>query len=1135
MAPTANTKGRGNETRTIYAGGEVVQKFENGVPLPLPPKPPVKMGFDQNGKEGPVAVQCAAGGGKKKGKVNKSFHPARRNEQKGNGKRSVGELSGTEGGGVKKKQKKNKKKKIRGKKKGNKVAPAPGAAAEDAVMAEASDDNESDELDHDDDHQADTQMLDTTPRDSTLYEPENAKSEVQKDLEEKDPRYKYEMDVLWRLNEIGLAEMSPKRAEKNAKFYLEAMNELQEEFEKKEKHQKARQSPWTLKKPNNESTATLIRHYSKAISRDLNLMMGAVKELAKDAKLFREHQRERGIRPDVPKYEPSMKYLRTVPVIEWQRHKRDISPHAMTWATQRNQETEEQKKARIAASGGEGCEKWLASLAAKQAAGDGGQKGKQVETPNGTGQTTPQPNGTDQTTTQPNGTDPTTQAVNLNGPSSTPMDVDQPGPSSTPMNVDQPGPSSTMGNDGQSEEPVLTKTRARRARRKALGQYHYGDKERREHLEWMQSVALLHKTARRVGCPNQRPQGYLDLLPIELLQKVLVYLPLPTLCKLRRLSAKWNRDDGWPALVTAPCFKPTWEIVDLTPYKLGKKRTRSVGLQYLIEKCGHMIKELKLHRLKMWQGVIDTNSLRAIVGKCPLLESLELPANESLQDRHFRRVTCRQTPEMALQNTSLRKLNIASNSQLTQSTIVHISYAFPNLTHLNINHCTKLMSKSFRMIPRFMPQLESLSVKGCLRFGDEGFYCVVGGCKNLRELYCDNTSVTRWTLGRVRPLLIARAAKMAEVEAAAKAAEEEDKATEDQLRKAARAAGAQREKVGEMIFSNMDEKWKQVKEKVVEEKEKIAALDAHLRARKTREQNARAAEDARKKKEKEDEDELRTGMFMLRQRELGLAFEERAAWAEKQKQKEAARQEREREKVQGQQAYMDEEIAAGHVVDDLQSEMEDNGEEVRRVHSNVVILDYDMDLDGGVNVGASTSSNPPQLLPTSTNLRKRKNTAPDEGPFAKKLRETMKNAANPQQTKNTTPQQTKDKIPTDEILPISVETADPPKRQKKTLKPPPVVIATENTVAIGLEVLSMSHLPHMKDEGFQDLALFPKLRDLTMWNMRGVTPEGAENFWLERMSARWHKAGKPGEGWGLKYCRESGADKKVFPSDAERL
>ncbi|KAJ3051710.1 serine/threonine protein kinase, partial [Rhizophlyctis rosea] len=130
MVPAADPQNR-NETGPPYKYGEVVQKIQRG-PVFSRPMHNVGMGFGQNGKKGVGAGFAATGGRKEEG--DKSVHPARMNEQKGKGKRSARELSGTEGGGVKKKQKKNL---MSGKKKGKKAAPAPGATAEEVVMAGA--------------------------------------------------------------------------------------------------------------------------------------------------------------------------------------------------------------------------------------------------------------------------------------------------------------------------------------------------------------------------------------------------------------------------------------------------------------------------------------------------------------------------------------------------------------------------------------------------------------------------------------------------------------------------------------------------------------------------------------------------------------------------------------------------------------------------------------------------------------------------------------------------------------------------------------------------------------------------------------------------------------------------------------
>ncbi|XP_035674239.1 F-box/LRR-repeat protein 4-like [Branchiostoma floridae] len=233
--------------------------------------------------------------------------------------------------------------------------------------------------------------------------------------------------------------------------------------------------------------------------------------------------------------------------------------------------------------------------------------------------------------------------------------------------------------------------------------------------------------------------GYFDILPSEVIQLILSYLDMPSLCSAA-LSCSFLMHHCYdPLQYTDLDLQPYWSQVD--DYVLKCLQIRCSHLQQLsLSWCGRydMIKgrtfneflehcgsELTCLRLAC-SRFLYADCLRAVGVSCPLLQELDLSSCTYLHDTAFQQVA---------NFTSLRRLNLYRTS-VVGSTVRSIIRNNPGLEYLNLGGCKSCdgMDDVAIDLAQHCPQLKAVDFWRCRSLTNIGLRALASGCSLLLEL-----------------------------------------------------------------------------------------------------------------------------------------------------------------------------------------------------------------------------------------------------------------------------------------------------------------------------------------------------------------------------------------------------------------
>ncbi|KAL6260580.1 hypothetical protein P5V15_008101 [Pogonomyrmex californicus] len=250
----------------------------------------------------------------------------------------------------------------------------------------------------------------------------------------------------------------------------------------------------------------------------------------------------------------------------------------------------------------------------------------------------------------------------------------------------------------------------------------------KEYSKFIEDIQFSSDESKKLPCGN------FSVLPIEVIQRILKYLDLKSLCYMSRVNRYFNNLAQDPLLFTSLNLKPYWNIIDkrlfefLTPrYKYLRKldlswscRFSNIEIVKFINTCGSFLTHL---RLRCSRNITDIVVLE-ISRTCKNLKELDL-GGCSVSDRGL----------LYLANLQFLERLDLYRSCVTTSTLCEIVRSNPRLRYLliaNIQGEVDIGNVS-EELRRHCPNLESVDFWKAHVFTSR-YLIELSECKNLREV-----------------------------------------------------------------------------------------------------------------------------------------------------------------------------------------------------------------------------------------------------------------------------------------------------------------------------------------------------------------------------------------------------------------
>ncbi|XP_053374436.1 F-box/LRR-repeat protein 4-like [Mercenaria mercenaria] len=237
---------------------------------------------------------------------------------------------------------------------------------------------------------------------------------------------------------------------------------------------------------------------------------------------------------------------------------------------------------------------------------------------------------------------------------------------------------------------------------------------------------------------TESDNGYFDLLPEEVIQQILSFLDVLSLCRVARTSRLLYKHSYDSLQYTELNLQPHWPQVN--DVALESLHNRSRFLQRLnlswchgnivseaafcryVQACGQNLRDLYLSSCSF----VTQYSIHEIAKSCPNLEELDIGSCKGIDSDGFYDISSLQ---------SLKRLNLY-RTNIDQYALLSIIRSCSGLKHLNLGStdCVHAFDEVLLALGNNTKKLVSLDLWRCRTVSNVGVSALANGCPDLQEL-----------------------------------------------------------------------------------------------------------------------------------------------------------------------------------------------------------------------------------------------------------------------------------------------------------------------------------------------------------------------------------------------------------------